>query len=536
MNAVLDTQQDIAVVCKEPRIALVAGPGSGKTSTLVARILFLIKEGVDPGRMVVITFTNAAADELKARLGAVGDQLRFVGTLHAFCFDLLNRFPEVVGLREDITIATAEERIHIMQTVCGEQKVKFVKKLLESDTELNPSQATAVREYSFRLRRWNMVDFNTILVLTHQLAMRLTVEQTAIDHLLVDEVQDSGGTDWDIYEAIRTRNLFVVGDPDQSIYGFRGARPDLMRRFCANAGTKTIILDSCYRCADEICQAATRLIRHNKERIAKDVNGALAHAGSIEWAVSNSDEAEATALRDWIKGWEGTWEECAVICPTNGIVERTTELLGMLGLPIRRSEKRSLSMDFEKALQMIAWAVQPRNDFRGERVMQAMGRNPAEYISRAKLEGTTLAKVSGMQLPESLSQVPFFLAKGGITMSTIANIEDRIKEASSISELLFHMTADEAPEAPTESPGITVCTIHKAKGREWNSVAVLGLEEGQLPGKTAERLEEWRRFFFVAITRARSNLLVCSAAKRRASWGGSVEWGGESRFVREARG
>lgn len=536
-RAILDPDQDRAVVSKEPLLAVVAGPGSGKTSTLVARITMLLQDGVDPDRIVVITFTNSAADELRGRLGAV--TLGFIGTLHAYCYEAIRRHHAIAGLGPDVVIATEDERIKIMQEVCGSLGVKYTAKLLDPLAKIGMRELLALGEYRFRLRRWGMVDFDLILSIALELFRKLTPEQTAVDHLLIDEGQDSGETDWLIYGAIRAANLFVVGDLDQSIYAFRGARPERFLDFTREA--HVIVLSRCYRSSPAVCAAASRLIAHNRERIDKAVVPVVERSGSVEWLDSADDQAEATKLVGWLsRRWLNSdrrpedWSRFAVLAPTNDTVMRTRTLLQMLAIPCQIPPLSVRTPDMTRALLMISWAIQPANDFRGALVLRSMGRQDVEkQVSMSNRNGMSLARTAGIRLPETLDQVAEYLAHGGVGQAAIEFVNQKLPEVASLSGLLLSLSTAEDKEF--DSPGIRVMTFHKAKGREFDHVAVVGLEEGVLPGKKAERLEEWRRMTFVAMTRARHDLVLSSCGLRQAGWGGKVQ-NPPSRFIREALG
>lgn len=219
-------QQLRAIESGANELFVVAGPGSGKTFVLDATVRRRIADGIDPKRIAVLTFTNGGAKEFSNRLAGV--KLGYIGTLHSFCFRLIRQFGTLIGyVSGSVSILPAEDKEPRLLEVAKDLGCKLSKtKLLAREL---PEAQLVWREYEFRLKANNLADYDIILrdglVL---LALEQVRAKLQLDELFVDEVQDSAAIDWAIYDMFPAKRKFFVGDGDQSIFAFRGARPDLL--------------------------------------------------------------------------------------------------------------------------------------------------------------------------------------------------------------------------------------------------------------------------------------------------------------------
>ncbi|MGB8295899.1 MAG: ATP-dependent helicase, partial [Polyangia bacterium] len=284
--------QQQAINSNETDILCVAGPGSGKTQTTVDRIKRLIETSTPPARIVALTFTNAAAKELEERLqsdwpclpdgSAISDNaqmatyhLGYTGTLHGFAFRCLREHGALLGYGTHLTVISPESAQDLLEQKAKELGCRdTIKRLLEIkaaglDTTKRMTVAeTTVASFLQELKQASIVDFDILLTEFARL-VREHPECLAgrWDHLFVDEVQDSSTTDWQIYRGLPIPSKFYGGDPDQSIYGFRGAA---VAEMVAHAqAAKVITLESNFRSLEPICRAAQALIEYNAGRIPK---------------------------------------------------------------------------------------------------------------------------------------------------------------------------------------------------------------------------------------------------------------------------
>ena len=245
----LNAEQLAVVHSYAKLICCVAGPGSGKTHTMCARISKQIADGADPKSFLIITYTNAAADEIQKRIGT---QYRFgyIGTLHAFLFRLLSLRGNNIGLPSSLSIIDEDAKEGIIESIIEELGVKAsVKNVLpllkNADLITMPTYARAKSftkpqlcaiEYHARLRRSGLLDFDTILFygerLINKIVEKVATEVWPYDYIYWDEGQDGSDEDFRILEAAPCEFKFIIGDPDQSIYGFRGAKPENISKLC----------------------------------------------------------------------------------------------------------------------------------------------------------------------------------------------------------------------------------------------------------------------------------------------------------------
>ena len=242
------------------RIVVVAGPGSGKTTTSLARMVRLINESVPASAIAAITFTNAAALETESRLANLipGAKLGFCGTLHSFMLRLLQTNGPLVGFNRAISIASESFQNELIDTLIEDFRWKGSRKAVVDEIARGPFENVntpleVIRgDYYGRMKKAGLIDFDGILFY----GLELVRKQFApgFQHLFVDEFQDSSTIDFQIYQAIKIPNLFIVGDVDQSIYGFRGGNPSLLMRLLESEHGCKFILNENFRSGKEICE------------------------------------------------------------------------------------------------------------------------------------------------------------------------------------------------------------------------------------------------------------------------------------------
>lgn len=549
-----NAQQLAVIESTASTIAVCATAGAGKTATLVARIKH--QHALYPNAYrVCLTFTNSAARELHERIE--GTPVGFIGTLHAYCFGLLQKHGEWLGYRAGgINLMTEDQSRDLLMDVAVELgyatrfggKIKWRSgmsmKMLQIGQE--PWASAVWKEYHHRLKRNNMVDYDRVLEAAALLPVHWAEQLRHIDELYVDEVQDSGELDWKIYTSLPVANWFFVGDPDQSVYKFRGGAPEKYLAILRRLGDKVHVLDRCYRCGTGICEAASRLIAHNTERIPHEVIASEPRDCLIERTECADDRSERAGVVQLIQRAidMGTPpSEIAVLVRRNDLAQQFRDSLEAVGLMLPR-QASELPRDWGFALDCLSMLNDPANDLVTERVLKGLKFTP-DAISDAKTRalhiGVHISKTSiwdktledGCARP---SDAAYFLSKMSVSREAVALIQERVGLLPQFSlPALLHDLYGSDKWAPKQEPGIRVSTIHGFKGLEADCVFIAACEEGIMPTlREGSDIEEERRLFFIGMTRARSALYV-SWARERFAWGKSVA-AVRSRFVTEAFG
>lgn len=550
------TESQIAAInSSAPDIAVIAGPGSGKTTVLCKRIMRLIGEGILPGSMVAITFTNAAAREIEKRLQSMWRQehdnhfpeceqpmkLGYAGTLHGYCLRLLKSHGKLIGLPSIISMLGEDEAHDLLEAAKADQMITCTGKELKEALALGP-------EYFLKLKPANLkgaglvasayyrqqlssgvLDFDSVLKFAIMLLETMDQNVPAIvPWLFWDEVQDSGADDWRIMELIAAQNRFVVGDPDQSIYGFRGARPDLFLRYLKGSREVITLADN-FRCLPEICETANKLIGHNTNRMPKRTESHVMDpaAGTVARWMGFDAEGELLALAQEITRLKLAPEQCAVLVRTNKLVERVSKSLAAHSIPVAKNMHADKPDDWGKARALISLLSNIRNDtLMYWWLVRQNGKRVADGLRLTAMKNR-VSIAEAANFPDftancNASELPRIMAEMGLSQESIVLVtkaKDTLPDGASMTELA-HALADEELHAKQEGHGVTVTTIHSAKGREWEAVFMLAVEDGILPSRSkSANIEEERRLAFVAITRAKSYLAVSNSNARRPMYG-----------------
>lgn len=556
----LTPAQREAIESDHPDIAVIAGPGSGKTEVLTQRATRLINAGASPRDMVLITFTNAAAREIEARLrkGFFEEQpvpFSYAGTLHGFMLAMLKLHGRLIGLPQNITMLNEDEAHDLLIALAEAQGVKCSQADLQEALTISPEfylfdkperlskpQCVAAAYYRQQLEA-GVMDFDGLLRFGICLLKR---SQPTIPYLFWDEVQDGGAEDWNILAWLKQQcgNCFVVGDPDQSIYGFRGARPDLFLNYLRDPQRKKIMLEANFRSLPEICRAANALIRHNgspKQTISyPKVSTSDNPEGDVERWTGFPDSGELMALVKEIRTQPDP-NECAVLVRTNALAERIAKALQAFSIPVATKEVVDKPPDWGRARAYIALLEHPFNDLLAYWwVVREQGKKAADA---AKLMGLKSRRpiceyLATVPRNATVCDLPTHLGAIRIGPEAIAAVQkaiETLRPDASLAELSFAL-ADEELHRKEVGAGVTVTTIHSAKGREWDCVYLPAFEQGIIPSLSKNAtIEEERRLAFVAFTRARRLLVVSNAFSRVPQWGNRKPQPAQpSQFIGEA--
>jgi ATP-dependent DNA helicase UvrD/PcrA len=622
----LNPAQREAVLATEGPVLVVAGAGSGKTRVLTHRIAHLVTAcGVKPQEILAITFTNKAAGEMKERLeGILGDvgQRMWVMTFHAACGRILRREAPRLGYRSNFTIYDQADQVRLAK-LCLEEldrdPKRFVPRGIHAQISMAKNQLIGPEEYkarvaSFydqtvadvyglyqrRLHASNAVDFDDLLMLTVEVLERFPEArerwQKAFRYVLVDEYQDTNHAQYRLLQLLagEHRNVFAVGDPDQSIYAFRGADIRNILEFEKDFGeVKTVALEQNYRSTNRILEAANAVIVNNRERKPKELWSELGEGEPVRIVEVEDEHAEARLVVSEIARLVdegGSGSEIAVFYRTNAQSRVLEDVLVRQEIPYQviggpKFYERAEIKDAVAYLQVIdnpydavsltRIANRPRRgigdaslarlqtfaDSQGISVWEALeraedagvGAAPLKAVDRFRtLMQSSMAGALELSVPEVLERA---LDRSGYLEALEA---ERTVEAQGRTENLLELVGvareyQERAEEPTlseflqqlslysdqddlsaERSLVTLMTLHNAKGLEFRAVFLIGMEEGIFPHSRSieeQGLEEERRLAYVGLTRAKERLTLTHAASR-SLWG-SRGYNLPSRFLDE---
>ena len=583
----LNESQRTAIRHGEKPCLVLAGPGSGKTLTIVNRVQYLIEsKQVRPEEILVITFTKYAATGMQNRFyELVKSRERGVnfGTFHGIYYHILKwayRFTSdnIMAEREKYQLLREIVRQQALEIYEEEdfitdmvRDIGIVKNNMYDLDSYQPQGTTSAifqgiyRQYEEMRKSIRKVDFDDMLILCHQLFESrhdvLEIWQKRFKYILIDEFQDINKVQYEVIKllALPENNLFVVGDDDQSIYGFRGADTKLMFQFREDfPETKQILLDVNYRSTPNILQPALQVIAHNKVRFPKKIDTIKGEGSKIQLREYKDAQAESEALAIEIKEKIATGmipEQIGVLFRIHSDGRTLVERLIARKIPFQMKEQlpniyqhfigRDISAYFQMAL-----GSRSRKHY-----LQIMNR-PKRYISRESLEQDEMTfemlhdfYEDKEWMLEYLDQwewdldmmakmAPYaaiiYLRKrvgydeflreyraGGKEQveeyfDLLQEIQERSKPFSTLAEWLAHVedytkTMEERERVYNPAPkGVRLMTIHASKGLEFETVYIITTNEGHIPYKKAmnQHLEEERRLFYVAMTRAKEELKI----------------------------
>ena len=592
-----NSEQHEAIHHKDGPMMVLAGPGAGKTFVIASRVKYLIEKcGVEPEKILVVTFSKAAASEMRERFERMTEhrQLRVrFGTFHSVFFQILR----VAYHYEAKDIVTPSLRYRFLEEALRdvdfgvEDKKEFLEDIekeisrvkgegIDVDCYYSASCPEQVfrdiyRGYQKRLQRHRALDFDDMVVYTHKLLSArpdiLSRWQKQFQYILIDEFQDINRLQ---YEAIRMLakpedNIFIVGDDDQSIYGFRGARPDIMLSFPKEfPEAKKVTLGVNYRCSSQVLKASGRLIRHNKKRFDKQLS---ADAGKIEGVhicrcqdLSAEAERIIRQIQEYAKGGI-PYEEMAVIYRTNMQMRTLAGKLMERGIPFTMKENMPNMFDSWLAKDLLCYVELALGDRSREKFLKIANR-PVRYLSRAafnkpevsfddlrlyyrrKNQMWMLTRVDDFEneLRALCTMSPYsalhYIRKGigydefieSYTKERNGNAEDWLERLTEIQETARDCVSLPEWLAYVESygkkleeirkeqdcdskAGVSLMTMHGSKGLEFEAVFIPTVNEGVCPYRKAVQsgaIEEERRMLYVAMTRAKKHLHLSFVKER----------------------
>lgn len=591
-------EQRVAITHNTGPMLVLAGPGSGKTTVITERVRFLIEEcGVHPGNILVITFTKAAAEEMKERYEkkeAAGKGMVNFGTFHAVFFKILRfayhyeaanilKEEERYRVLREISCARMQQEItdekEFVEAISGEiSRVKNERFSLESYYSANcPDEVfrEIYTEYDRWLRKENKVDFDDMQLLCYELLSKrpdiLRQWQQKYTYVLIDEFQDINRVQYDTVRLLAApeNNLFIVGDDDQSIYRFRGARPELMLHFLEDyKEARQITLLCNFRSTAPIVQAALRVIGNNKKRFEKALYAKEAKGDAIEFRQYPERKRECAELAEEIAVLHKTglsWSEIAVLYRTN---LQSRAIMGKLmeyNIPFRTRDSVPNLYEHWICRDITAYIrLAQGSRSRGE-LLQIMNR-PKRYITRDSLDRSEvdfarlkayyedkeyvvdriekleydLQMIKGLNPFAAINYIRRAVGYDGFLteyaqyrrmqaedlFDLLAELQEDAAEYPTFEAWFAHMAEyserlqrQKAREKKTMTDAVTLSTYHSAKGLEYHTVFLPELNEGMTPHRQAaspEEVEEERRMFYVAMTRAKRRLVLSCMKELRS--------------------
>ena len=618
--AILDPKQKEAVEYCDGHELVLAGAGSGKTRVLAAKIAYLIEEKkVAPWRILALTFTNKAAKEMKSRVeNLLGSDLKGmeVSTFHAYGLRFLRRYPEAMiklGYPMNFVIFDRNDTRSLIKKILADldidprildtggaieliSRLKTESNPVTGEPAASPKWRPLYMSYRERLMEHGALDFDDLMILPLRILATdrfvLEHERSRLDWILVDEYQDVNRPQYLLLRCLvdSGRKIMVVGDPDQSIYGWRGADMSMIMNFGKDfRGAKVIVLDQNYRSTGKILEGANSVIRKNIDRHPKDLWTASPGGEFISIYRSRSDIDEAQWIADNIESFrdEGfKYSEMAVLYRMNALSRGIEQAMIERGIPYRviRGLAFYERMEVKDVISMLRLAVNPMDgvslaraanvptrgigkkslEILAERIRLMSGFEADVVWEEIQRTGGGLKGKSGAGAKELAKNMLQLLSLSSDAHGAVREIlysqgyEEHLKSNNSadweekvenVLEILSLVPDDgDIMQVLTEIPlftdqdtadyltdSVNLLTLHAAKGLEFPVVFITGMEEGIFPSAQSvageSDLSEERRLCYVGMTRAKERLLM-SGSSSRLLFGG-LQRNRTSRFIGE---
>ena len=604
----LNSDQIKPVMDTDGAVLVIAGAGSGKTRVLTSRIAYLLMEKeIRPDRIVAITFTNKAAGEMKERLESFSCDISgmWVSTIHSMCVKILRNDIDKIGFDKNFTIYDETDKDKLLKRIFDERSIdadnffKTVKShisiaknecLYPEEYRQNHNDIRFIDEicdiykaYDDKLAKSNCLDFDDLLFKTYELFVKCPAVadyySDKFEYIHVDEFQDTNKVQFDIIRrlALKHGNIFVVGDDDQSIYGWRGAKVENILQFDEiYKGAKIYKLERNYRSTKKILSLANCIIANNMGRRDKKLWTDNSEGSKVEVVALDDEIYEskylASQIRSLMSRNDDRFSDFAVFMRVNALSRAVEQEFAQNGIPYRvyggfrfferREIKDVLSYlkvvlnpsDDESFLRAI---ISPRRGI-GDKTLKELRDYCASnfiplYEGLARINETTVSGSSKIKLVnfkhlldsvgafakenpvsktiqfvlDSTSFLDQFSEKNEENISRVMNIDELKNSAEmfekdnpylSLSDYLNSVTLSSDTDDVGNGDVVTVATIHSAKGLEFKNVFIIGADENILPLERSAfdeaELEEERRLMYVAITRAKERLYILRANSR----------------------
>jgi DNA helicase-2/ATP-dependent DNA helicase PcrA len=607
----LNPEQFEAVTSTEGYVRVIAGAGSGKTKALSSRFAYLVREmGILPSNILCVTFTNKAAEEMRRRIhNLTGDHdTGYVNTFHGFCVSVLQEESYAVGypksflvldntdINELLRLIYEERGLNLRHMTFADARDMFeIRKCLTEpsyyldlvDESLDVikkkyDEAAEVKDilfygYLYQQKKCFGLDYNDLIILTlHIFSTRPEIRrkwQERLEYIMIDEFQDIDPLQIKLMEALQGyhKNLFIVGDPDQTIYTWRGANVKYILDFDREyPGTKTIYMNTNYRSTPQIIAAVNSLIAKNRRRAVKELKPTCAPGPIVKANLCETPENEAAwiaAEMERLHGAGRPYREMTLLYRAHYLTRSIEEVLqkeeilytlyGGVGFFDRAEVKDALSylrmIAYEDDLSFRRICNVPKRNL-GERRLRFLEEHAAseglslyqtlkKYITHDLFKGTGAeafieltdrfaASAPGQSISKLFSQL--LNASGYEKMLRTEGAQERLDnlaelkqivlryeiscgEECALPDFLAHIALYSENDREEENDKVKLMTVHAAKGLEFPVVFLCGLNEGVFPGRRTdsfEQMEEERRLCFVAMSRAKEELYLSAVEGR----------------------
>ena len=613
----LNERQKESVITTEGPVLVIAGAGSGKTKVLTTRIAYLIEnKKVNSENILAITFTNKAAKEMKDRVSNIlkRDVRRMhISTFHSFGVKILREYGYLVNIDKNFTILDSDDSLKVIKIIIDDMNLnktispKHVKEVISSyknklvlpeEAEKNTytfeeKQIVDIYEkYNKKLYNSNSVDFDDLLLIPYLILDKYNAVledfQEKYKYILIDEYQDTNDAQYFLVKMLsaKYKNLFVVGDSDQSIYSFRGANYKNILNFTKDfPNAKVIKLEQNYRSTNNILSIANNVIKNNIERSHKDLWSSLGDGEKVKFNQLNTEEDEVNYVISEIKKISNQYDydDIAIIYRTNAQSRLFEQLFINNVIPFKLVGSFGFfnKKEIKDLIAYLKLIDNPKDDISFLRIVnyptRGIGNKTIENLQRK-------ANLSNLSLYESIEEddKKLILFKNLIeeikdnyenislkslvericektnlleTIKKDNDLESSIREEnikefityvdnyekennSSLREFLENLIlfSDRENNNENEEKKVNLMTVHAVKGLEFKVVFVVGLEESlfpyQLSLENVQDIEEERRLYYVAVTRAKEKLYLLSAKRRYAF--AKISYNPVSRFVYES--
>ncbi|MHA3770683.1 ATP-dependent helicase [Verrucomicrobiota bacterium sgz303538] len=624
----LNPEQELAVRTTEGPLLILAGAGTGKTRVITARVAYMLAQGVNPENILAVTFTNKAANEMRERLAKIVEphlaKKVMMSTFHALCVRILRQDIEKLGYKKNFSIYDEGDQMGLIK--------KLITKTAAKDEKLDPNVAknliskaknngwrenrpgdeitlagAVFARYQAELKTLNAVDFDDLLILTVQLlnehADVRQKWQQKFHYLMIDEFQDTNRLQLDLVSLLadERKNVAVVGDDDQSIYGWRGAEVSNILEFEAHFSNPTVVkLEQNYRSTDTILRTANHLIKNNPRRRPKELWSGRDGGDKVRIIQMPDDRQEAQFIAEEIQRRQGMesakWLDFAVLFRTNMQSRLIEQNLRELKIPYRIIGGRSF-FDAREIKDFLAYAscfLNTDDDVSLLRIINTPARGISATTTERATEISARAECSvfeALSLPqfrdtlttrtkasvdafldlvdkyetklheplanhaqivrELINEVEYFdelkrtcktpeeaLKRETNIQEMLRSIEEHQKRSDEglrgfLDEMMLRQEREEEKDE-LKGDGVTLITLHAAKGLEFPHVYLMGLEDGILPhdrSKLEGTIDEERRLLYVGITRAQKTLAL-TWCRARIKYG-SAQGCSPSCFIKE---
>jgi DNA helicase-2/ATP-dependent DNA helicase PcrA len=617
LNELNQSQKDAATTLDGPLLIL-AGAGSGKTKTITTRLAYLLSLGIYPANTLTLTFTNKAAEEMRSRalsMIEIASYPPLLCTFHKFGLIFLRFHIHRLGRENSFSVIDTDDKKRVLKPFCKEVPASSASHLISgyknelltpedvrkiAKTETENEVATVYAKYEEYIAANNLVDFDDLLLLPYIILSRFesVAKETSekYQYIMVDEYQDTNSLQFELLKRLchTHNNICVVGDDDQSIYSFRGAKVENILSFESSFGeAKVVKLEENYRSSSKILNIANLVISNNKKRYEKKLKATREEMEDVEYKGFNDEKDEATwiakTIKELIKKGEKP-SDIAVLFRVNAVSRAIEEGFRAqnLGYVFIGGMKFYERIEIRDAIAYLRLAVNPHddfslkrvinkpkrsigktsieklealcdklniksyellsNDFYNETLLQSVGKktfgelkNFIQIIDelRAKKEASTFELLDEFENIVGLKK--FFLSIPN-EEERAANLDEfygSLKEyfktnpQQDIEEYLNDISIQSDVDTADFGREVPIMTVHASKGLEYKIVFVVAMEEGFFPVSNERTdMEEERRLCYVAFTRAKDKLFITSSKSRFVY--GKRDYSPPSRFLKEA--